>query len=96
MSFDELLEQARSEPNYEKIYNGIAFIVRNKNTYYFARFIEPFLLHVASDNFTLFHKSVVERKSYESYFYLIRDMMDECRTNKRLLQVLDVAVQKHI
>lgn len=96
MSFDELLEQTRSEPNYGKITNDFMFIIQNKDTYYVARFIEPFLSHVASEHLNIFHSYLQNKQSSQVYAGIIPNMLNECRTNKRLLQVLELTLQKHL
>ena len=96
MSFDELLEHARSQPNHEQMTKGLMFIVYNKNTYNLAQFIEPFLSHVASEHLNLFHNYLLNRQPYHIIADVIYNMLNECRTNAKLIKVLEVTLQKHL
>jgi hypothetical protein len=96
MSFEELLEQTCAEPNYEKIKEGFMYIIQNKDTYYVARFIEPFLSHVSSEHLNIFYSYLQIKQSSQVFSAVIHNMLNECRTNKRLLQVLELTLQKHL
>ena len=96
MSFDELLERARSEPNYGKMMNDFMFIIQNRDIYYVARFIEPFLSHVTSEHLNIFHSYLQNKQSSQIYVSIIHNMLNECHINKRLLQVLELTLQKHL
>ena len=98
MSFEELIQRANSEPNYEQLQKGLLYIVQTtQDLYYIARFIEPFLPHVNSSNMNTFH-TMLQNGANSIYLFpgLIHNVMNECRTNDRLLQLVQVIVKKYL
>ncbi len=63
--------------------------------YYMVRFIEPFLPHCNSSSLNAFH---VYLQNYQNSIYAmpsaIHNIVNECHTNERLLQVVQLLVEK--
>ncbi len=98
MSFEELLQRANSEPNYEQLQKRLLYIVQTtQDLYYMARFIEPFLPHVNSGSMNTFH-TMLQNGVNSTYLFpgLIHNVINECRTNERLLQLVQVIVKKYL
>jgi len=98
MSFEELLQRANSEPNYEQLQKGLLYIVQTTHDlYYIARFIEPFLPHVDSGSMYTFH-TMLQNGANSIYLFpgLIHNVINDCRTNDRLLQLVQVIVKKYL
>ena len=98
MSFEELIQRANSEPNYEQLQKGLLYIVQTtQDLYYMARFIEPFLPHVNSGSMNTFH-TMLQNGANSTYLFpgLIHNVINDCRTNERLLQLIQVTVKKYL
>lgn len=100
MSFEDLINNALNEPNYEKLQESLIYIVNKTNdTYYIARFLEPFISHVNNNNLNLFYSSL-QNKDNSLYIFpsVIHNIMNDCKnrvTNyDKLLQVIQLLIQK--
>jgi hypothetical protein len=95
-SFDDLLQKARQSPSDERLRQSLSFIVANTTDhYYMVRFLEPFLPHCNSSSLNAFH---VYLQNYQNSIYAmpsaIHNIVNECHTNERLLQVVQLLVEK--
>jgi hypothetical protein len=98
MSFDQLLQQAENEPHYEKMNQALTYIVQTTpDPYYLARFLEPFIAHVKSDNLNVFY-SALQNADNMRYALpsMIHNVVNECRTNENLMKLIDLFIRKHL
>ena len=98
MSFEQLLQRAQSEPNYEQLQTGLLYIVQTTpDLYYLSRFIEPFLPHINSGNLNTLHVAL-QNQANSTYIFpgLVHNVINECRTNGRLLQLVQVITEKYL
>ena len=97
-TFEELLNQEENTKHYEKMKQCLIYIVQTSpDPYYLARFLEPFLSHVNSPSLNDFH--ITLQNAANSQYILptmIHNVINECRTNERLLQVIDLMIRKYL
>jgi hypothetical protein len=95
-SFEELLHQARNQPNDEQLRKSLSYVVGNvTDHYYMVRFLDPFLSHCNSSSLNTFHAYL---QNYQNSIYAmpsaIHNLVNESHTNERLLQVVYLLIEK--
>lgn len=95
-SFNDLLQQARNQPNDEQLRKSLSDVVGNvTDHYYMVRFLDPFLSHCNSSSLNAFHSYL---QNYHNSIYAmpsaIHNIVNECHTNERLLQVIYLLIEK--
>ncbi len=95
-SFEDLLQQARNQPNDEQMRKSITYILQTtSDPYHIVRFLDPFLPHCNSSSLQSFH---IYLQNYQNSIYAlpsaIHNVVNECHTNERLRQVIQLFIQK--
>ena len=98
MSFEELLQQARAEGNYDQMKRALIYIVeRSQDTFYIAQFIQPFLAHINSDSLNVFHSSLYNSQNNTIILHsMIHNVINDCKKNINLYKLVNVLIEKYM
>lgn len=99
MSFKELLQNARSAGNYERMKRALIYIIETSHDIlYIAQFIQPFLAHINSDSLNVFHSSLYNSQNNtiisHSMIQMIHNVINDCKKNKKLYTFVRVLIEK--
>ena len=95
MSFEELIKKTEKEKYFLRM-NQVLYrmIVSSIDHTYLIQFVEPFLPHVNSPSFDVFHTTLKNiAYAYSALPGIIHNMVLESKTNEKLYKVLDLMVR---
>lgn len=95
-AFNQLLINARNEPDYEHIRISLTYIINTtSDLYYVSQFLFPFLAHTNSDVLNVFCSNLQNAQNAVYLFpSLIHNVALECGKNDRVRQVIELLIEK--